>query len=109
MQQVLEEIRRTIRNAAPEAEETISYRIPTFTQNGNLVHFAAFKDHYGFYPTSSGVSAFRKELRAYKTSRGTVQFPMGEPVPYDLIERIVEFRVKEITRTKAKPRSTSRT
>ena len=92
---LLREMRETIRKAAPQAEEAISYRIPTFKLNGNLVHFAAFKSHIGFYPTSSGILAFKKELSGYKTSRGTVQFPMDKPMPLDLVRRIVRFRVKE--------------
>ena len=94
-QDKLAAIRRVVKEAAPEATEKISYQIPTFYQNGNLVHFAAFKDHISFFPTSSGVTAFQKELKKYKTARGTIQFPMGEPLPLDLIRRITAFRVKE--------------
>jgi uncharacterized protein YdhG (YjbR/CyaY superfamily) len=92
---VLQELRAAIQAAAPMATERISYGIPTFYLNGNLVHFAAFKNHIGFYPTSSGVEAFAQELAAYETSRGTVRFPLGSPLPLDLICRIVEFRVAE--------------
>jgi uncharacterized protein YdhG (YjbR/CyaY superfamily) len=93
---VLEELRRVIRESAPTAEETISYGIPTFDLNGrHLVHFSAYKNHVGFYPTSSGIEAFRKELSPFKTSRGTVQFPLDKPVPFVLVRKIVKFRVKE--------------
>ncbi|HUI00879.1 MAG TPA: DUF1801 domain-containing protein [Nitrososphaerales archaeon] len=97
VQTLLTQMRRTIRSAAPEAREAISYRIPTFKLNGNLVHFAAFKDHIGFFPTSSGVSAFRKDLTRYKTARGTIQFPLDQPLPLDLVKKITLFRVKENT------------
>jgi len=92
---LLEYVRRVIRNAAPQATETISYRIPTFRLNGNLVHFGASKNHIGFYPTPSGIKAFSKELSPYATSKGAVQFPLDQPVPLDLIGRIVRFRVNE--------------
>ena len=95
LQIVLQEIRQTIRDSAPEAKEAISYRIPTFKLNGNLVHFAAYKNHIGFYPTSSPIEAFKEELSSYKTNRGTIRFPLDEPIPFDLIKRIVRFRVKE--------------
>jgi uncharacterized protein YdhG (YjbR/CyaY superfamily) len=95
VQEILEKIRATIREAAPEAEETISYQMPTFTLKGNLVHFAAFKDHIGFYPIPTGVEKFKKELSAYKTGKGSVQFPLDQPMPYDLISKIVDFRVQE--------------
>lgn len=99
-QNILEKMRRTIRKAAPEAVEAISYQIPTFKLNGNLVHFAAFKKHIGFYPTSSGIDAFRKELSPYKGGRGSVQFPIDKPIPYDLVRKITVFRVKESLRKK---------
>jgi uncharacterized protein YdhG (YjbR/CyaY superfamily) len=93
---VLEELRRIIRESAPEAEETISYGIPTFDLNGkHLVHFAAYKNHVGFYPTFSGIKAFKKELSPFNTSKGTVQFPLDKPIPFDLVKKIVRFRVKE--------------
>ncbi len=95
VQKVLKKIRMTIRKAAPDAEETIKYRMPTFILNGNLVYFAAFKNHIGFYPIPTGIKEFEKELSAYKMGRGSVQFPLDEPIPYDLITRIVKFRVKE--------------
>jgi uncharacterized protein YdhG (YjbR/CyaY superfamily) len=95
VQKVLKKMRATIRESAPAAEEAISYQIPTFKLHGNLVHFAAFKNHIGFYPTSSGILHFKKELSGYKLSRGTAQFPLDKPIPYDLIQKIVIFRVKE--------------
>lgn len=95
VQEVLNKIRATIKKAAPGAEETINYQIPTFTLHGNLVHFAAFKNHIGFYPAPSGMTAFAKELSAYKGAKGSVQFPLDQPIPYDLIARIVRFRVEE--------------
>jgi uncharacterized protein YdhG (YjbR/CyaY superfamily) len=95
VRRILQRIRATIRKEAPQAEEKISYRIPTFTLHGNLVHFAAFKGHFGFFPTSSGISAFKHELSAYKWSKGSVQFPFDQPVPFGLITRIVKFRVRE--------------
>lgn len=91
----LNKIRQVIRKAAPSARETISYRMPTFKLNGNMVHFAAFKKHIGFYPTPSAILAFEKELAPYHTSKGAVQFPHDTPIPYKLIEKIVRFRVKE--------------
>ena len=95
VRRLLKQIRRTIQKAAPRAKETISYRIPTYTLNGNLVHFGGFRTHVSFFPTSSGISAFEKELSSYKTSRGTVQFPLDKPLPLALVSRIVKFRVKE--------------
>jgi uncharacterized protein YdhG (YjbR/CyaY superfamily) len=95
VRRILNELRRTIKEAAPEAEETINYQIPTFTLNGNLVHFAAFENHIGFYPTPSGMEAFKQELSEYKGAKGSVQFPINEPLPLPLIRRIVEYRVKE--------------
>ncbi|WP_438445024.1 iron chaperone [Gorillibacterium sp. sgz5001074] len=100
IREILTEIRRIIREEAPEAGEKIGYVMPTFTLNGNLVHFAAFKHHIGFYPAPSGIEAFQEELSAYKGAKGSVQFPLGEPVPYDLIRRIVRYRVEE-NRSKA--------
>ena len=92
---VLEKLRRVIRESAPEAEEAMRYGIPTFKLYGNLVHFAAFKHHIGFYPTPSAIDAFHKELLPYKLSKGTVQFPIDEPIPFDLVTKIVQYRVKE--------------
>ncbi len=95
VQIILEEIRTTIRLAAPDAVETIKYAMPTFVLNGNLVHFAAFKNHIGFYPVPSGIEAFKKELSVYKGAKGSVQFPLDMPIPLGLISRIVKFRVNE--------------
>jgi uncharacterized protein YdhG (YjbR/CyaY superfamily) len=95
IQAILQAIRQTIREAAPDAQETISYQMPTFTLYGNLVHFAAFSRHIGFYPVPSGIDAFRDELAAYKQGKGSVQFPLDQPMPYDLIRRIVVFRAQE--------------
>jgi len=92
---LLQQLRITISKAAPEAKETINYGMPTFTLKGNLVHFAAFKNHIGFYPTRSGIEAFKKELSVYEGAKGSVQFPLAKPIPFDLISKIVEFRVKE--------------
>ena len=99
IQAILKKLRQIVREAAPKAEETISYQIPTFKLNGNLVHFAAFKDHISFFPTSSGRIAFKKELSKYKGGRGTIQFPLDKPIPYALVKRIVKFRVKENSET----------
>jgi uncharacterized protein YdhG (YjbR/CyaY superfamily) len=95
IQVLLEQVRTTIRQAAPEAEEAIKYAMPTFVLNGNLVHFAAFKNHIGFYPVPSGIEAFQKELSVYKQGKGSVQFPLDQPIPLELIARIVKFRVVE--------------
>jgi uncharacterized protein YdhG (YjbR/CyaY superfamily) len=92
---ILEAMRRAIRQAAPQAEETISYAIPTFKLNGNLVHFAAFKNHIGFFPTPSAIVAFRKELAPYQQAKGSVQFPIAQPIPLGLVKKIVKFRVKQ--------------
>jgi uncharacterized protein YdhG (YjbR/CyaY superfamily) len=94
-QLILEKLRLTIRKAAPDAKETINYGIPTFTLKGNLVHFAAFKNHVGFYPTPSGIEAFKKELSVYEGAKGSVKFPISELLPFDLVTKIVKFRVKE--------------
>ena len=95
IQGILKKIRDTIRNAAPNAKETINYQMPTFTLEGNLVHFAAYKNHIGFYPTPTGIEKFKKELSVYAGAKGSVQFPLDKPIPYDLISKIVKFRVKE--------------
>ncbi len=92
---ILNRLRQTIKEAAPDAKETINYQMPTFTLHGNLVHFAAFKTHIGFYPTPSGIEAFKKELASYKSAKGSVQFPIDQPLPLPLIRKIVEYRVKE--------------
>jgi uncharacterized protein YdhG (YjbR/CyaY superfamily) len=91
----LEKLRETIRAAAPDAVEKISYQMPTFALHGNLVHFAAYKNHIGFYPTPSGIEKFMQELSTYKSSKGAVQFPLDQPLPYELVSRIVAFRVRE--------------
>jgi uncharacterized protein YdhG (YjbR/CyaY superfamily) len=95
VQIILEELRQAIKEAAPQAEETISYQMPAFKLKGNLVWFAAFKNHIGFYPTSSAIEAFKEKLSSYQRSKGTVQFPVNEPIPFDLIKEMVRFRVKE--------------
>ena len=95
VQVILEQIRVTIRTAAPDAGETINYQIPTFTLKGNLVHFAAFKKHIGFYPTPSGIEKFKTELSAYEGAKGSVKFPLDQPIPFDLISKIVKFRAQE--------------
>lgn len=95
VQKLLEQIRSIIQKAAPEATETISYAMPTFKLNGILVHFAAFQNHIGFYALPSGNEAFQKELSAYKTGKGSIQFPLNEPLPEALITKIVKFRIQE--------------
>jgi uncharacterized protein YdhG (YjbR/CyaY superfamily) len=107
IQAILEKVRATIRKAAPTAAETINYGIPTFTLEGNLTHFAGFKNHIGFYPTPSGIEKFKKELSVYKGAKGSVQFPLDKPIPYALIGKIVKFRVKENSeKAKAKIKKT---
>ncbi len=99
VQKVLQTVRQTIKKAAPNATEAISYQMPTFKLNGkNLVHFAAWKNHIGFYATPSGNEAFREELSKYQGAKGSVQFPLSEPMPLSLITKIVEYRLKEIER-----------
>jgi uncharacterized protein YdhG (YjbR/CyaY superfamily) len=95
IQAILQKIRQTIKKAAPQAEEAIRYGLPTFRLNGNLVHFGGFKNHIGFYPTPTGIEVFKKELAPYVTGKGTIQFTIDKPIPYELIEKIVRFRVKE--------------
>ena len=95
VQEILEKMRLTIRKAAPDAEETIKYQIPTFALKGNLVHFAAYKKHIGFYPTSTGIAKFKNELSVYEGAKGSVKFPLDKPIPFALISKIVKFRVKE--------------
>jgi uncharacterized protein YdhG (YjbR/CyaY superfamily) len=92
---ILEKIRATIKAAAPDAFEKISYQMPTFDLKGNLVHFGVHKNHVGFYPTPSGIEKFKRELSAYELSKGAVQFPLDKPIPFDLIRQMVAFRVKE--------------
>lgn len=95
VQDLLQKMRQTIKQAAPEAKEAISYGIPTFKLNGNLVHFGGFKNHISFFPTGAGVEAFKKELAKYEGSKGTVKFPLDKPLPLELIAKIVKFRVKQ--------------
>jgi uncharacterized protein YdhG (YjbR/CyaY superfamily) len=95
IQAILQEIRATIRAVVPDADEKISYQMPTFYLHGNLVHFAAFKNHIGFYPTPTGIEAFQEQLSAYKSAKGSVQFPLDQPMPLDLIREIVRYRVEE--------------
>ncbi len=95
VQGILEQIRVTVKEAAPGAEETIKYAMPTFTLKGNLVHFAAFKNHIGFYSAPTGIEAFKKDLSDYNTAKGSIQFPLDKPVPLGLITKIVRFRVQE--------------
>ena len=104
VQEVLQKIRVTIRKAAPNAEETISYKMPTFTLKGKyLIYFAAYKKHIGLYPAPRGIERFKKELSLYEGGKGTVRFPLDKPIPFSLIKRIVKFRVKEsLERAKAK-------
>ncbi len=95
VQIILQKFRETIKKAAPEAEEIISYQMPAFKQNGNLVYFGGWKNHIGFYPTSSGTVAFKKELSVYEGAKGSVKFPLDKPIPYGLVSKIVKFRVRE--------------
>ena len=99
-QAILQKLRRVVKESAPGAEEVISYQIPGFKLNGNLVWFAAFKDHIGFYPRESAIEAFKEKLKDYDVSKGTARFPMDQPIPYELIREIVKFRVKENLRKK---------
>jgi len=103
VQEILEKMRVTIRKAAPDAEEAIKYRLPTFVLNGNLVHFGAFKKHIGFYATPAGNRKFQDELSAYEGAKGSVQFPLDRPIPFGLVSELVKFRVKEnLERSKAR-------
>jgi len=95
VQKILQQLRETVRRAAPEAEEVISYQMPAFRLNGILVYFAAYKNHIGFYPTASGIAAFKDALSVYQTSKGAVRFPLSKPLPYDLVEKIVKYRIQE--------------
>jgi uncharacterized protein YdhG (YjbR/CyaY superfamily) len=105
IQEKLEELRATIKAAAPEAKEKISYQMPTFDLKGNLVHFAAHTKHIGFYPTPSGIDAFKNELSVYESAKGSVQFPLDKPLPLKLISKIVKFRVAEnLKKAEAKTR-----
>ncbi|MEF3354928.1 DUF1801 domain-containing protein [Paenibacillus sp. GYB006] len=95
IQEILQKLRKVIKEAAPDAVEKISYQMPTFALSGNLVHYAAFKNHIGFYPAPSGIEAFKEELSGYKGAKGSVQFPLNQELPYELISRIVQFRAAE--------------
>jgi uncharacterized protein YdhG (YjbR/CyaY superfamily) len=95
----LQEIREVIKKSAPDAKEVINYGIPTFKLSGNLVHFAALKNHIGFYPNPSAVRAFQNELSTYKISKGSVKFPLDKPIPFDLTEKMVLFRANEVLET----------
>lgn len=106
IQEILQKIRFTIIKAAPDAKEAISYQIPTFKLGENLVHFAAFTKHISFFPTSSGITKFKNELKVYETSKGTVRFPIEKPIPYNLISKITQFRVNEIVKKERKRNST---
>jgi len=102
-QKLLMQLRNTIRKTAPDADESISYGMPYYSQQGRLLYFAAFKSHIGFYPLTSAIVAFKKEIEKYKHAKGSVQFPLNEPLPIGLITRIVKFRVKEnVTRANSK-------
>ncbi|WKA56072.1 iron chaperone [Planococcus shixiaomingii] len=106
VQKTLSTLRNIVKEEAPDAEEAIKYAMPTFVLHGNLVHFAAFKNHIGFYPTPSGIDFSKDLLTSYKVAKGTVQFPLEEPLPYDLIREIVRFRVAE-NKKKAKKNGNS--
>lgn len=95
VQEILQTLRKVIKESAPDAKEKISYQMPTFDLHGNLVHFAAFKNHIGFYPAPSGIEAYKKELSGYKGAKGSVQFPLDKPMPYELIREIVTYRLAE--------------
>ena len=105
IQAILEQIRSVIKQAAPEAQETIKYAMPTFVFHGNLVHFAAFTHHIGFYPVPTGIEAFKKELSVYKSAKGSVQFPLDKPMPLNLISAITKFRVEENREKAAKKKA----
>jgi len=109
VQTILQKIRALIQKSAPGAEETIGYGIPTFKLNGkNLVHFSAFKEHIGFYPTPTGIEKFKKELSAYEGAKGSVKFPLNKPIPYALITKIVQYRVKEVSAQTAPKKKTAK-
>jgi uncharacterized protein YdhG (YjbR/CyaY superfamily) len=108
IQETLTEMRNFIRSEAPEAIEKISYGMPTFYLNGNLIHFAAFKDHYGVFPNPSGIDAFESELKPYRSGKGTLRFPFDKPIPWDLLKKVIQYRVGENQR-KAKKTNPTRT
>ena len=108
VQELLEKIRMVIKKAAPDAIEAIKYQIPTFVLNGNLVHFGAYKNHIGFYPAPSGITVFKQELSVYESGKGSIQFPLDKEIPFDMIGRIVQFRVQEnLEKVMNKTRNTS--
>jgi uncharacterized protein YdhG (YjbR/CyaY superfamily) len=108
IQKLLKQIRSTIKKAAPSSEEAIKYGIPTFVLNGNLVHFAGYKNHIGFYPAPVGIEAFKEETAKYEAGKGTLQFSLDQPLPLDLISRIVKFRVKQnLEKVKPKKKKTA--
>lgn len=103
VQKILQKVRKTIQKAAPDAAEAISYAIPTFKLNGNLVHFAGYQNHVGFYPAPQGVAEFEVDMARYGAGKGTARFPLDEPIPYELIARITTFRIgKNMERAAAK-------
>ena len=104
VREILERIRVTIRKAVPDAEEAIKYQIPTFMLNGNLIHFAAYKAHIGFYPAPRGVEQFKEAVDLYGAGKGTLRFPLDQPIPYDLIREIVMFRVEKFRERNKAPR-----
>jgi uncharacterized protein YdhG (YjbR/CyaY superfamily) len=95
IQHLMERLRKAIKEEAPQATETINYQMPTFKLNGNLVHFAAYKNHIGFYPAPSAIEAFKDKLSSYKTSKGAIQFPLDKSLPIDLIKEMVRYRIRE--------------
>lgn len=97
IQKILNKVRETIKKAAPKATEAISYGIPTFKLNGNLVHFGGYKEHIGFYPAPQGINQFKNELAKYQSGKGTIKFPISDPIPYNLITKVVKFRVEQNT------------
>lgn len=108
IQIILQEMRRVIKETAPEAKEVISYQMPGFKQNGVLVWFAAFRNHIGFFPTALGVEVFKEKLAKYQTSKGTIRFPLDKPIPYELVREIVKFRINQDAakkQTYAKPKN----
>lgn len=108
MQEILQKVRATIKEAAPKAEETIKYQMPTFVLEGNLVYFGGFKKHVGFYPVPTGIEAYAEDLEPYKTGKGSIQFPYNKPIPYDLITKVVKFRVAENLRNAEAKRKKSK-
>jgi uncharacterized protein YdhG (YjbR/CyaY superfamily) len=107
VQEILTNVRNVIKEAVPEATEKISYQMPTFYLHENLVHFAAYKNHIGYYPNPSGVEAFKDQLTSYKTSKGAIQFPLNKPIPYELISEIARYRVSE-SKAKAEAKAAKR-